>query len=934
MESSAGVELSEQPAKAGWVCPSRSEVSQAAFKPSTDVVDLLCGELYDCVVEAFTTQEKQNLELQINFSLSSCDWETLTRLLEQEPQPKDINFDILLKAAKRIFRSAQLTTQARFVRTVLSHSDYKPVFAKLYLDCGHTAAETISLINAVMNEGTGQLSNAARTFALKLLTHLIERDPEHLTTLVGLLVAEVKRAVTTDLVYQKTLAKLLFTSVNTHITRNADEQALVGVVTQLVEAGMQLTTYTLNKLIDVLNKHPAARDFASLQLRLLEAAKVPPNIVTFNTMMDHLCTKGSTHNAFTLLTVMQAAGIEPDSFTASLLIKGIRNSGDDKLALAEQFRAELFTRFVHCDCIVYNSLLDLYVSLGQTSTANAIYEEMCRHEMPKPDCATFNTLIKGCCRDRDLPKAMSRVSDMRAAGVAPNVVTYNTLMSLAAKSDHADQALALLEQMQAECITPDGYTYSTLLNAFKLRNASPALVSSLLARTQRVIQSGEIVADEVLLNTVFDLCNRYELSGEAIAFYDVMRSRGIRPGHVAVPVLVKSFSRLDAFDRVSELFEEAFAARIHISEQTVNSFVEGCLRTGKVDIALQVIKRADGVVTPTNSIVYTTLLKGLTRAERFEDALRFFASVKEKRTIPGMLITYNCALDCLVRKKDLVAAIALFEEIDTEFKADAISFSTLVKGLCLQDRQSEAFARLQEMVGRGLEVESSLGNFYLDACANPIGWSEGINGFNYLMARGFTPNEVTFGVMVKTYGFAQNLDKAFALLDQMKAKDITPSIVVFTNLIHISFYCKNPKKAQLAFSLFAKTGAKRDSLIYSKMVDGLLWCGLGGQAVAYLDMALKDGCALKPATVEKLRVAARKNTQIASRVDAIAGMKGDRHVCPSLRVENTHNENASAPPGQLTQKAPSEIKATQGRQFGLSRNTPPSNFRQSNTISK
>lgn len=84
------------------------------------------------------------------------------------------------------------------------------------------------------------------------------------------------------------------------------------------------------------------------------------------------------------------------------------------------------------------------------------------------------------------------------------------------------------------------------------------------------------------------------------------------------------------------------------------------------------------------------------------------------------------------------------------------------------------------------------------------------------------PNEITFGIMVKIYGFARDLVKAFDLLDLMKVFNVKPSIIIFTNLIHISFACKNPRKAMMAMTIFKKYKKKGDALMYSKLIDGLI----------------------------------------------------------------------------------------------------------------
>lgn len=72
------------------------------------------------------------------------------------------------------------------------------------------------------------------------------------------------------------------------------------------------------------------------------------------------------------------------------------------------------------------------------------------------------------------------------------------------------------------------------------------------------------------------------------------------------------------------------------------------------------------------------------------------------------------------------------------------------------------------------------------------------------MMKGIEPNEITFGIMVKIFGFSGDLEKAFDLLDLMKVYKMTPSIIIFTNLIHISFFNRNIRKAELAFTLFKK----------------------------------------------------------------------------------------------------------------------------------
>lgn len=103
--------------------------------------------------------------------------------------------------------------------------------------------------------------------------------------------------------------------------------------------------------------------------------------------------------------------------------------------------------------------------------------------------------------------------------------------------------------------------------------------------------------------------------------------------------------------------------------------------------------------------------------------------------------------------------------------------------------------------------------------------------------------------MVKLFGLARDLDRVFELLDLMEVYKIKPSIIHFTNMIHVSFYSKNSKKAELAFKLFKKQGLKGDAILYSKIIDGLMRDRKYNRVPIYIDYCLKDQCSLKNHTI-------------------------------------------------------------------------------------
>lgn len=57
----------------------------------------------------------------------------------------------------------------------------------------------------------------------------------------------------------------------------------------------------------------------------------------------------------------------------------------------------------------------------------------------------------------------------------------------------------------------------------------------------------------------------------------------------------------------------------------------------------------------------------------------------------------------------------------------------------------------------------------------------------------------------------------------MKRENIEPNLIYFTNLVHISFYCGNYKKAHQAYELLHFYKIKPDSKFYQKIIEGSLY---------------------------------------------------------------------------------------------------------------
>lgn len=197
------------------------------------------------------------------------------------------------------------------------------------------------------------------------------------------------------------------------------------------------------------------------------------------------------------------------------------------------------------------------------------------------------------------------------------------------------------------------------------------------------------------------------------------------------------------------------------------------------------------------------------------------------------------------------------------------------------------------MIKSKIKIDVSVINLYLEGCSTKEDFKLAIDGYKFAMMQGVEPNEITFGIMVKVFGFARELEKAFDLLDLMKVYNIIPSIIIFTNLIHISFYCRDVRKAELAFSLFRKQQLDGDQLIYSKMIDGLLRFRHINKVPKYIKYCLEEQCSLKEKTVTTIKkyFQSEEMNETLEKIQSFSSLKKKPHQHVHKFINNYNLEN-------------------------------------------
>lgn len=126
------------------------------------------------------------------------------------------------------------------------------------------------------------------------------------------------------------------------------------------------------------------------------------SIITYNTIMDFYASAWNADKVLAIFDLMRLKGITEDDYTYSIIMKAFKTTKNLKVEMVDKIFLEYRSYKFNSDNIVYNNLIDIYIHLKEYKRAKDIYVNIIEEGIVIPDQITFNTLIKGACKGRDL----------------------------------------------------------------------------------------------------------------------------------------------------------------------------------------------------------------------------------------------------------------------------------------------------------------------------------------------------------------------------------------------------------------------------------------------------------------------------------------------------------------------------------------------------
>ncbi|KAL3630701.1 hypothetical protein CASFOL_023685 [Castilleja foliolosa] len=343
-------------------------------------------------------------------------------------------------------------------------------------------------------------------------------------------------------------------------------------------------------------------------------------------------------------------------------------------------------------------------------TRHSIYSN-CR-----PTIYTCNSVMAAQLRQAKYTELLSLHRFITQAGVAANVVTYNLLLSVYLDCRKTDLALEQYKQLINDApFNPSPTTYRILIKGLINNNQVEKALELKDEMDLKRFKPDPTIYSYLMLgqannsnaDAIFDL---YEELKQKLGTDEI--TDGVIYGNLMKGYFLKGMET-EAMEVYKMVIGEG--SPVKMTDIAYNYVLEALTKNGKLSVALDLFEKMKNEhdfprKLTVNLGSYNIMVDGYCAEKRFEDAIRVFRSMGEKRCSPDTL-SYNVLIDQLCSNEKLAEAEELYKGMaDNKVNPDEYTFVTLMDTCFKENRPDDAAQYFKTMVESKLRPNMAVYN--------------------------------------------------------------------------------------------------------------------------------------------------------------------------------------------------------------------------------
>eukprot|EP00933_Yihiella_yeosuensis_P007790 TRINITY_DN11296_c0_g2_i1.p1 TRINITY_DN11296_c0_g2~~TRINITY_DN11296_c0_g2_i1.p1 ORF type:complete len:954 (+),score=192.40 TRINITY_DN11296_c0_g2_i1:77-2863(+) len=503
-----------------------------------------------------------------------------------------------------------------------------------------------------------------------------------------------------------------------------------------------------------------------------------------------------------------------------------------------------------------NTLLQALFNLKDTKKICEVFEKM--RELECADAVSHSIVFKSrayldrpgglALQEKLLEELVQRGSAPQQGSVPPGGHSaQNALLQGAVHCGNFEQAQNIIARMESHGLPIDGHTVAILFKGYK--HFKSKITGSDFDAHLNLLSKCSSTLEEQAACAALEACLRLRDVTRLKRLLVTLKQMGWTISAQCSPathaLMIKACSEIGDFTKANQIWEKFVQEGTEPpSDSMYAQMIDALVTVDKLDRALFLFCEMKEIHLNISSgaftMAYAMIIKGFAQQR---DSIRALLCYKEMKTLGvhvGMVVL-NTLIDACFLDGDVASASRIFGDISkeagSEYQPDIITYSTMVKGYCLNGMLDEAMEVFQTMRSKGIQPDAILFNSLLLGCAKARMHTLCTQILEDMLAVGVKPGNHSASILIKLYGKEGDLDGAFQLFNEMPKKfNFKPNIHVYTTLM-VSCIWKG--RVDLAMDLrlrFIEAGFTPDSKMYATLMKG----ALRGSDTSYLVMLLRE----------------------------------------------------------------------------------------------
>ncbi|KAL3002532.1 hypothetical protein AAZX31_08G059100 [Glycine max] len=547
------------------------------------------------------------------------------------------------------------------------------------------------------------------------------------------------------------------------------------------------------------------------------AARVAPQTYTFNLLIHSLCESRAFDHALQLFEKMPQKGCCPNEFTLGILVRGLCRAGLVKQALelvnnnnscrianrvvyntlvsrfcreemnneAERLVERMNELGVLPDVVTFNSRISALCRAGKVMEASRIFRDMqmdAELGLPRPNVVTFNLMLKGFCKHGMMGDARGLVETMKKVGNFDSLECYNIWLMGLLRNGELLEARLVLDEMVAKGIEPNAYTYNIMMDGL-CRNH---MLSDARGLMDLMMRNG-VYPDTVAYSTLLHgYCSRGKVFEAKSVLHEMIRN-GCQPNTYTCNTLLHSLWKegrtLEAEEMLQKMNEKCYQP----DTVTCNIVVNGLCRNGELDKASEIVSemwtngptsldKGNSFASLINSIhnvsnclpdgiTYTTLINGLCKVGRLEEAKKKFIEMLAKNLRPDS-VTYDTFIWSFCKQGKISSAFRVLKDMERNGCSKTLqTYNALILGLGSNNQIFEIYGLKDEMKEKGISPDICTYNNIITCLCEGGKAKDAISLLHEMLDKGISPNVSSFKILIKAFSKSSDFKVACELFE-------------------------------------------------------------------------------------------------------------------------------------------------------------------------